>query len=255
MSKNLNRRLKNKEVIIGQWISLSDPAVVEALANTGHDFLLIDGEHSPIGESELANLLRGAKAGKSAIIYRVRENNEGLIKMALDLGVDGLLIPRVNTASDAQAAVNAAKYHPLGKRGVGPWRASNYYQNFSEYVSTANGATTLILQIEDADGVENLEEILAVDGFDAAYIGPADLSASMGIFGKFDHPEFIHTVETIRQKCAAAGIPLGFDTQNITHLTDLANRGFQILTLGSDMGYLIEGAQTLAADVKKALKK
>ena len=251
MSKTINDRLSNRETLIGQWISLSDPAVVEALVHTGHDFLLIDGEHSPLGESELPNLLRAAKGGNAACIYRVRENSEHLIKMALDLGADGVMVPRINSAAEAQHAVNAAKYLPLGKRGIGPWRASNYYQNFSEYVASANETTALILQIEDTVAISNLDAILEVNGIDALYIGPADLSASMGLFNQREHPDFLAAIETVRSKCEAAGIPLGFDASDVAHLKELSSQGFQLLTLGSDIDYLISGASALAAEIRK----
>ena len=253
MDTSLNNRLSNGETLIGQWISLSDPAVVEALAYTGHDFLLIDGEHSPLGESELPNLLRGAKGGPASCIYRVRENSEQLIKMALDLGADGVMVPRVSSAAEAQRAVNAAKYPPLGKRGISPWRASNYFQDFSNYVASANETTTLILQIEDSVAINNLDEILAIKGIDALYIGPADLSASLGLFGQQSHPDFLAAVESVRSRCAAAEMPLGFDTRDVDHLAKLASQGFQLLTLGSDIGYLIDGARSLAAEIKTKL--
>ncbi|MEM8856940.1 MAG: aldolase/citrate lyase family protein [Chloroflexota bacterium] len=253
MSETINQKLSNGQTIIGQWVSLSDPAVVEAMAQTGFDFLLIDGEHSPIGESELANLLRAGQAGDSAIIYRVRENSESLIKMALDLGVDGVFVPRVNSPTEAEQAVAAAKYPPLGKRGVGPWRASNYFQNMDEYVTTANEATTLILQIEDIAAVEQIDEILAVEGIDAVYIGPADLSASLGILGQQEHPDFVAAIDQVAEACQAAGTPLGFDTQNADHLAQLAKQGFQILTLGMDLDYIISGAKGLSAEIRSKL--
>lgn len=253
MEKTVNNRLREKQVLVGQWVSLNDPAVAEALSQTGHDFLLIDGEHGPLGESELPNLLRAASGGTASCIYRVRENSEQLIKMGLDLGAAGIMVPRVNSAAEAQMAVNAAKYPPLGKRGIGPWRASNYYKNVSDYVATANQTTTLILQIEDTVAIENLDEILAVDGIDALYIGPADLSASMGLFGQQEHPDFLAAVKTVSSKCEVAGMPLGFDTRDSDHLADLANQGFQLLTLGSDIDYLISGATSLAAEIKDKL--
>ena len=253
MSETINQKLNNGQTIIGQWVSLSDPAVVEAMVQTGFDFLLIDGEHSPIGESELANLLRAGQAGDSAVIYRVRENSESLIKMALDLGVDGVFVPRVNSPAEAEQAVAAAKYPPLGKRGVGPWRASNYFQNMDEYVGTANHTTTLILQIEDIAAVEQIDDILAVEGIDAVYIGPADLSASLGILGQQEHPDFVAAVDRVAEACQAAGTPLGFDTQNTDHLAQLAKRGFQILTLGMDLDYIISGAKGLSAEIQSKL--
>lgn len=250
---DLNVRLANGDVVIGTWVSLSDPAVVEALSGTGFDFLLVDGEHAPIGESELANLLRAAQGGKTAVIYRVRENSEALIKLALDLGADGVFVPRVNSAAEAARAVAAAKYPPLGQRGVGPWRASQYYQNMSDYMAQANTKTTLILQIEDITAVNVVEEILAVAGFDAAYIGPSDLSASMGLFGQFDHPDFVAAIDRVIAACQAANMPLGMDTQGVAHLGDMAGKGMQILTLGMDLSYMIEGARALSTQIRQVL--
>ncbi|MEM7345710.1 MAG: aldolase/citrate lyase family protein [Chloroflexota bacterium] len=250
---DLNAKLDKGDTLIGSWVSLSDPAVVEALCSTGFDFLLLDGEHSPIGESELANLLRAAQGSDTAIIYRVRENSEQLIKMALDLGVDGVFVPRVNSAEEARQAVAAAKYPPLGKRGVGPWRASNYYQTMDSYLETANATTTLILQIEDKEAINNLDEILAVDGFDAAYIGPADLSASMGLYGQATHPEFVATIETIIARCQAAEMPLGMDTRDVSHLSEMSAKGMQILTLGMDLLYMIDGATALSSEIRSTL--
>lgn len=253
MNKSLNQRLAERDTLIGTWVSIAAPEVTEILCQTGFDFLLVDGEHAPIGESELGNILRAAKGSNTAIIYRVPANQEHLIKMALDLGVDGVFVPRVSNASQAQAAVDAAKYPPLGKRGVGPLRASNYYQNAIEYVMTANRDVTLILQIEDKEAIETLDQILRVKGYDALYVGPADLSASYGVFPDTSHEDVLAAISRVIAWCAKAGVPSGIDASSVSHLNQMVKAGMQILTLGGDLQYLLDGAKGLSAEIRLEL--
>ncbi|MGB1252110.1 MAG: HpcH/HpaI aldolase family protein, partial [Candidatus Promineifilaceae bacterium] len=209
--------------------------------------------HAPIGESELGNILRAAKGSETAIVYRVRENQEGLIKMALDLGVDGVFVPRINSAAEAQSAVNAAKYPPLGQRGVGPLRASNYYQNAIDYVTNANRDVTLILQIEHKDAIETLDQILRVKGYDALYVGPADLSASYGVFPDIGHEHVMAAIARVMAWCAKSGMPSGMDTSSAAHLSQMAKAGMQVLTLGGDLDYLLNGARALSAEIRSTI--
>ncbi len=249
----LNHKLRNGLPIIGTWVSLTDPAVVEILCQSDFDFLLLDGEHSPIPEDALKAMLMAAKGSETAIIYRVRQNDEAMIKIALDLGVDGLFVPMVNSAAEAQAAVDATRYAPLGKRGVGPWRASNYFQDMAGYMDNARDTVTLILQIEDQAALPYLDEILAVEGFDAAFIGPADLTSSMGLFPETQHPKVLETIAQINAKCQAAGVPLGVDAASPTQISELRRAGFQIFTYGMDVSYLIEGMTATAKIAREAL--
>ena len=253
MKKSLNQRLAERETLIGTWVSIAAPEVTEILCQTGFDFLLIDGEHSPIGESELGNILRAAKGSETAIVYRVRENQEGLIKIALDLGVDGVFVPRINSAADAQSAVNSAKYPPLGQRGVGPLRASNYYQDAVDYVANANRDVALILQIEHKDAIETLDQILRIKGYDALYVGPADLSASYGVFPDIGDEHVMAAIARVMAWCAKAGIPCGMDTSSVAHLNQMADAGMQILTLGGDLDYLLNGARALSAEIRGSI--
>ncbi len=251
--KNLKQKLVAGEAIIGMWVSLADPAVVEILCQTGFDFLLLDGEHSPISEEVLKLCLMAARGSKTAVIYRVRANEEPLIKIALDLGVDGLFVPMINSADDARRAVQAARYPPLGKRGVGPWRASNYFQEMWEYVASANETTTLILQIEDIQAVSHLDEILAVEGFDAAFIGPADLTASLNLLPDTQHPRVLEQIEIITDACQKVGMPVGIDAANPEHIAQMRQLGLQIFTYGADVSYLADGARETAVSVRNAL--
>lgn len=251
----LNKKLEAGESIIGTWVSLADPSVVEILAQTGFDFLLIDGEHSPIGDDVLKGLLIAARGFETAVIYRVRANSEPLIKGALDLGVDGVMVPMVCSASEAAAAVDATRYPPQGKRGIGPWRASNYYDQMETYISRSNRETSLWLQIEHQEAVVNLDQILAVEGYDAAFIGPADLSASLGVYPETTHPKAVEIFDHIIQACGAARKPVGFDSSSPTHIAALQQKGVQIFTIGIDVSYLMDGARTLASASRAALKQ
>ena len=255
MSQRLKQKLAAGKAIIGTWVSLADPAVVEILAQSDFDFLLLDGEHSPISEDTLkVHLMAAARFKKeTAIIYRVRANQEPLIKSALDLGVDGLFVPMVNNAADAKRAVDATRYPPLGKRGVGPWRASNYFEELGDYVANATDQVTLFLQIEDAQALPNLDEILAVPGFDAAFIGPADLTSSLYLFPDTQHPKVLDKIAYITAACQRANIPLGIDAASADHITEMRQKGLQIFTFGMDTSYLIDGARQTADIARNAL--
>ena len=194
-----------------------------------------------------------AKGSETTVLYRVRENSEPLIKMALDLGVDGLFVPMVNSKEDAQRAVQAARYPPLGKRGIGPWRASHYFQEMWDYIEQANEQTILILQIEDVQALPHLDDILAVAGFDAAFIGPADLTASLNLLPDTRHPQVMENVETIATACQTAGVPLGIDAADLEHIGQMRELGLQIFTYGMDVSYLADGARETAVSARKVL--
>ncbi|MBL8581762.1 MAG: 4-hydroxy-2-oxovalerate aldolase, partial [Rhizobiaceae bacterium] len=185
MSIALGRSLKDKirgaEPIFGPWIGIPHPIVVELAARLDFDFLLVDGEHSPIDAHSLSALLPSADLHRKPVIFRPRWNGPSDIKTALDAGAVGVMIPMVDSAEEAREVVDACKYPPQGRRGIGPWRASDYYNDFDGHVRAANDATTVIVQIESAKALENVDAIAAVDGVDVLFAGPADLSASLGL--------------------------------------------------------------------------
>lgn len=142
-------------------------------------------------------------------IVRVPGNDEIWIKRVLDTGCDGILVPMVNTAEEARKVVRSAKYPLEGKRSVGLSRAHKYGAGFMEYVKTANKDIVIMTQIEHKDGVKNLDEILKVEGLDSLFIGPFDLSASMGLTGQVSHPDVVSAISTVKKKCLKAGMPYG----------------------------------------------
>ena len=191
---SLKQKLNNKELTIGSWITLGSPGVAEILANAGFDWLVVDLEHTTISLEQAGELIRTIELAGVSSLVRLTNNDENQIKRVMDAGAQGIVVPMVNNANEAEQAVAATRYPPLGNRGVGLARAQQYGVSFAEYVlwqANIDSGPVVIVQIEHVDAVENLKEILGVSGVDGFIIGPYDLSCSMGIPGEFNHPKFI----------------------------------------------------------------
>ena len=171
---------------IGSWITLNHPSIAEIMADAGFDWLCVDMEHSVTDYAEAQNLIAIIQSKGVKAFVRVGENNTRIIKRVLDAGADGIIVPMVNSKEDAQRAIDAVKYPPKGKRGVGLARAQKYGFGFEDYKDNYADDIKLIVQIEHIDAVNNLEEILSLDEVDGTFIGPYDLSGSMGKPGRFD---------------------------------------------------------------------
>ena len=159
----LGKSIRDRRPTLGTWMQIPHPMVAEVMAQTGFDFVLLDGEHAPVPPDLLHALLPAIERHGTPVIYRVRSNNSDLIKAALDSGVTGVIVPMVNSAKEAEEAVAAAKYPPRGRRGFAPWRASNYYREEASYLATAND-TPLIVQIETSEALAAVDAIAAVAG-------------------------------------------------------------------------------------------
>ena len=186
-----------KKNSIGSWITLGHPSIAEIMAHSNFDWLCIDMEHSVIDYFEAQQLISTIQSKGILAFVRVGENNTRIIKRVLDAGAEGIIVPFVNSKTDAENAVESVKYPPWGKRGVNSLsRAQNYGFGFEEYARTVNEKTSIIVQIEHIDAVHNLESILSVDGVDGYIVGLYDLSGSMGITEQFDHPDLIDAMNT-----------------------------------------------------------
>ncbi|CDX33232.1 putative 2,4-dihydroxyhept-2-ene-1,7-dioic acid-like aldolase [Mesorhizobium sp. SOD10] len=243
--------IRSRELVTGTWMQIPHTIVAELLAQTGFDFILLDGEHAPVPPDLLYTLLPATERFNKPVLYRVRYNSPDLIKAALDAGATALIVPMVNSAKEAAEAVSAAKYPPFGKRGIGAWRASNYYLDEAAYVATAN-ETALIVQIESREALEAVDEIAATPGIDAIYIGPADLCMSLGLpLGQLSDG----LKEACRKVAAAAnrnGIAAGIDVASLDYVRTYRALGFSLLTHGLDTGYLIDGGRQLSARLREA---
>lgn len=243
MSLVFNKLLRSGKPTFGAWISIPDPSVVEVMSQCSYDFLLFDGEHGPISTQDLRFLLPVTQALNAPVIYRPGSHWAADIKAALDVGVDALLVPMVESAEQARALVNAAKYPPLGQRGIGPWRASNYYQDFDTYLQTANSGTSLVLQIESPAGVEAAPMIAAVDGVDALYIGPADLASNFGLPVGELSADMLALCKQVADAAKTAGKPIGIDLASPKNIAALRELGFSFFTHGQDILLMMEAAR------------
>jgi 2-keto-3-deoxy-L-rhamnonate aldolase RhmA len=196
-------------VLLGSWITLGHPAVAEIMADAGFDWLAIDMEHSAIGVREAEDLIRVIDLKGASPLVRLTSNDPDLIKRVMDSGAHGIIVPMVNTSSDARKAVAAANYPPRGTRGVGLARAQRYGSDFEGYRRWLDTGPFIVVQIEHIDAVSNLEEILSVPGVSAFIVGPYDLSGSLGFPGAFDHPRFIEAMHRIRQVASRIGAMSG----------------------------------------------
>lgn len=195
---NLKKKLAKDSMTLGSWITLGDYAVTEIMAKAGFDWLAIDIEHSAIELERAQDLVRIIELSGCVPLVRVSENNPNIIKRVMDAGSHGVIVPMVNSAQDALRAVNAVKYPPRGIRGVGLGRAQEHGLNFEGYRRWQEKNSVVIVQIEHIDAVNNLREILGVDGVDGFFVGPYDLSASLGRPGDFKHPEMKKALDKIK---------------------------------------------------------
>ncbi|MFT4883654.1 MAG: 4-hydroxy-2-oxoheptanedioate aldolase, partial [Natronomonas sp.] len=185
--------------------------------------------------------VRGVAAADGNAVVRVPSNDPVRIKRLLDIGADGLLVPMVDTPEEAQAAVDATRYPPAGVRGVAAARAADYGRTFEEYVREGHRDLSLIVQIESGEAVDNAADIAAVDGVDALFVGPADLSASLDRFAEWTDAEFLAAVETTIDAAEAAGVPVGTLGTTPEQIEALGALGFDYMVAGADFTHLVEG--------------
>ena len=194
-------RLKSGEPLLGAFINIESPTTVEMLAVAGMDFLMIDGEHGPIGPADAVEMIRAAEARGVPILARVGENTQQVMAKYLDAGAVGTMTPIVGSADDARRAVDSVKYPPVGKRGLAGVRA-NDFQTDPGYVAAANEATVVVVQIETRTGIERADEIIATEGVDLVFLGPSDLSVALGVPGETKHPLVLDNhCQTDREDC------------------------------------------------------
>ena len=245
-------KLKRGEAVIGAWLSLTDPAAAELMARVGFDYLLIDTEHGAWDNIALQTTLMAFNGTQTVPIVRVPWNDHVRIKQMLDMGVEGIMAPMVRTVAECRELVRSCRYPPVGTRGFGPRRASNYYRDLDTYVAAANAHIFVMPQIEDIATVGVIDEFLAVPGIDAVAIGPNDLSGTTGLFRQHAHPTNKNAVDKIIARAKAAGIPvcLGINSKP-SEQKALIKRGVTILMVTSDMELIAGGSrEALAANRK-----
>jgi len=201
-------RLKQGDAVIGSWINTGSPVVAEIMAQAGFDFLVVDVEHSAVDLAQVQALLQAIRAGNPDCFPMVRMagNVYDDTKRFLDAGAMGVIAPLVKRREEAGRLLASVKYPPQGERGVGFGRSHDYGFAFDDYMARANDETVVCVQIEHIEAVGNINDILSVDGVDAAFIGPYDLTASMGITAQFDHSDYLAAVTEIKAACDRHGV-------------------------------------------------
>lgn len=240
LNNTLRKRIKAGELTLGSWITIGHPNVAEILANAGFDWLVIDIEHNPIDISMVQTLITTIQSKGVAAFVRVSKNEEAVIKHVLDAGADGIIVPMICSKEDAAQAVNYAKYPPIGKRGVGLARAQQYGTGFDIYKKWVAEDLVVIAQIEHIDGIENLEEIISVDGIDGTIIGPYDLSGSMGMPGEFEKPVVKEALKKYIDICKAQSFPMGFHVVNTdpAKIQEKIDEGYSFIAYGTDFLFM-----------------
>lgn len=249
---SLKTKLNNNQLAIGGWAMISHAAIVEIMAATGIDWVCIDLEHTSTTYTDVENMVRAAQLHQTPALCRLTSNDEDQIKRVMDIGASGIIVPMVKTAAEARAAVQAMHYPPLGHRGVSLHRGAGFGETFKEYQDWLINDAVCIVQIEHIDAVNNLEEILAVQGVDGYFMGPYDLSASMGLTGQLDHPDVVAAMTRVRDVAASMGKPGGLHIvePEPERLEDAISKGFTMLGYSIDARIIDTVMRQMIARVK-----
>ena len=227
---------------IGCWLSLANTHTAELMAGLGFDWVCIDLQHGLLDYQNLTHMLPAISTSDVTPLVRVPWNEPYEIMKVLDAGAYGVIVPLINNRAEAERAVAACRYPPEGNRSFGPIRAALY--GGRGYAAEANGQIACIAMIETAEGIDNLDEIVATPGLDGVYIGPSDLALALGLppTGDNDHPLHAETVLRIRDACRAGNVAAGMHTLSLEYTRRYLNLGFNLVTLGSDMGFMAKSA-------------
>jgi len=244
MFNTLKRDLKNGKQTFGIWVTIPHNDVAECLSHLAFDWFVFDQEHSPLDDQLSQQLMQAMGNTTVTPIIRVAWNDPVLIKKALDTGAHGIIVPYVNTRADAERAVGACLYPPRGIRGCGPRRGVILDP---DYLTTANDEVLIVIQIETEEAVENVEEILSVEGIDAYFVGPYDLSASMGLLGDLSNMKVQAAIAKVRESGRGAGLPGGLWMGAGTSLEQRIREGWQFISLGMDVNLLMDGGTSALA--------
>jgi 4-hydroxy-2-oxoheptanedioate aldolase len=252
MTENrLKIRLKSGEVVLGPFVNLSSPALIEIAAFAGFDFVILDTEHGPLDIATCEDLCRVADAVGISPVVRVRENNGPQVLRALDIGAAGAQVPQICTKADAQAVVHAGKYAPLGMRGMSPYtRAAWYSAQGTRVTDRLNDLSMLLVHVEGVEGLKNLDGILSVKGLDVIFLGPYDLSQSLGIPGQVTDPRVVDRMKEAAKRIRDAGLAVGAFADGPDAARRWIDAGVQYISISVDTGIYLKACREMVKAVK-----
>lgn len=255
MEYALKSRFVRGERPLGTWVSVGHSVIAEVSALGGFEFVLLDTEHTSMSLETVENMARAVDAteGRTESVVRIPNNDPVRAKRILDIGVSGVMVPMVETADGARALVEATRYPPDGIRGIASGRATAYGREFQSYVTEANDHILTIVQIETREGLANADEIASVDGIDALFVGPADLSAALDVFGEWDSEELTTAMDDVIDAGRQAGISVGTLTVRAEDIETRLRQGFDFLIVGKDTTSLLTKNEDLRQRYHDAL--
>ena len=249
MTLSFRHRLREGRPLIGALLQMPLPEVAEIYAHAGYDWLFVDLEHSPMEARQALDIITAVDSRVPCVV-RVPWNDEAHIKKALDIGATGIIVPLVNTVEDAKRAVDRCKYPPQGVRSVGITRAQRFDLDFDGYMQRANDEVAVIVQIEHVDAARNIDAILDVPGIDGVFVGPFDLSGSMGKPGKINDPEVQQAIRDIIRACEKRDIARCIYAHSPAHAKTYLEQGYRVIGLCTDSITLARAAAAAQKEVR-----
>jgi 2-dehydro-3-deoxyglucarate aldolase/4-hydroxy-2-oxoheptanedioate aldolase len=246
-------RLKQPGVPLGTWLMSGASSTAEAMGRAGFDWLLLDLEHVPVDDRDAVGILQAIAGTRAAAVARLAANDPVLFKRALDMGAQTVMVPFVNSADEARRAVSYAKYPPEGTRGFAAMHRASGYGTVKDYGRRANESIYTIIQLETPQAVAALEEIAAVPGVDALFLGPGDLSASMGHIGNLAAAPVQAAIADVAARCRRIGIPCGIVGPTPEMVVSFAAAGYDFVAVASDMGMMMRQAATFIEAIRPGL--
>jgi 2-keto-3-deoxy-L-rhamnonate aldolase RhmA len=249
----IRAKLADGATVVGTMlVEVRQPSVMTLLANAGFDFVLIDNEHGPFSVESIADLSRAARDRGVTPIVRIPELTYAHVTQALDGGAQGIMLPRVTERSQVEACVGFMKYPPAGRRGAVLGRGHTEFKAgaLADTLADSNRETFLVVQIETAQAVERLDEILSVPGVDAALVGPTDLSLSLGVPGQMDNPVLTGAIERTMAAAARHKVVPAIHTNDVAMTADWARKGMRLVSISSEAGLLMAGARAAVTQIR-----
>lgn len=250
--ENFRNKLENNDCVYGIFMKTGDPMFVEAASLGGFDYVILDTEHGPVSIENQQNNIRAAEARGAVPIIRLKDSGENTIGKALDIGAYGIQVPQINSAADAEKIVKFAKFYPYGMRGVCRFVRAADYSAMDRYEYFENSKNILIiLQLEGVKAIENLDEILEVEGVDILFIGPYDLSQSLGIPGQVNNPLVVEEMKKIVERASKKNKVIGAFVDTPEDLVMWRDLGVKYLSYSVDIGIFLDGCRELCDKFKK----
>ncbi len=251
--QNLKSRLKNGEVVVGPFVNLASCALIEIAAYAGFDFVILDTEHGPLDIQTAETLCRVSAGVGISPIVRIRENDPPQVLRALDIGAEGVQVPQICTGADAESLVHAAKYAPEGMRGVSPYtRAARYFSDGPKIFERLNAESMILIHVEGVEGLENLDDIIKVPGLDVIFLGPYDLSQSLGIPGQVNDPRVVDRMREAAKQINSVGLTVGTFADGPEAANKWIEAGVRYIAMSVDTGIYLDGCRRMLGEVKKS---